>query len=189
MTGWTTQPERGSAGLLRAALWLLTRAGWRFGQALLRGDGARSRANEPLRRAYALASGLGAVPLTREIQALARAADLNLHEVARRTPQAGGRAASVLSEREREVLAHVDAGAVPHVLVLDLMMPVMDGASLLEELGARGLRERVRVVVATGVASPLVRRLVEANRYLFKPFDAGELRAAVAESCARALGA
>ncbi len=35
MTGWAAQPERGSAGLLRAALWLLTRAGWRFGQALL----------------------------------------------------------------------------------------------------------------------------------------------------------
>jgi DNA-binding CsgD family transcriptional regulator len=84
--------------------------GWRLGQALLRGDGARSRANAPLRRAYALASGLGAAPLTREIQALARAADLNLQEVVRPTPQAGARAASVLSEREREVLAHVDAG-------------------------------------------------------------------------------
>jgi DNA-binding CsgD family transcriptional regulator len=84
--------------------------GWRFGQALLRGDGARSRANEPLRRAYALASGLGAVPLTREIQALARAADLNLQQVVRPTSPAGGGASSVLSEREREVLAHVDAG-------------------------------------------------------------------------------
>ena len=50
--------------------------GWRFGQVLLRGDGARSRANEPLRRAYALASGLGAAPLTREIHALARTVDL-----------------------------------------------------------------------------------------------------------------
>jgi CheY-like chemotaxis protein len=89
----------------------------------------------------------------------------------------------------REALAHVDAGTVPHVLVLDLMMPVMDGASLLQELASRGLGERVRVVVATGVASPLVRRLVEADRYLFKPFEAGELRAAVAEACARALGA
>ena len=63
-----------------------------------------------MRRAYALASGLGAAPLTREIQALARAADLNLQEVVRPTLQAGARAASVLSEREREVLAHVDAG-------------------------------------------------------------------------------
>jgi DNA-binding CsgD family transcriptional regulator len=84
--------------------------GWRFGQALLRGDGARSRANEPLRRAYSLAAGLGAAPLTREIQALARAADLNLQDVVRPTTAAGAGAGSVLSQREREVLAHVDAG-------------------------------------------------------------------------------
>ena len=84
--------------------------GWRFAQSLLRGDAVRSRANEPLRRAHALAGELGAAPLVHQIQALARAADLSLQEVARPTPQAGGRAASVLSEREREVLAHVDAG-------------------------------------------------------------------------------
>jgi CheY-like chemotaxis protein len=85
----------------------------------------------------------------------------------------------------REALAHLDAGAAPQLLVLDLMMPVMDGASLLQELGARGLRQGVRVVVATGVTSPLVRRLVGADAYLFKPLDAGELRAAVAQARAR----
>jgi DNA-binding CsgD family transcriptional regulator len=85
-------------------------SGWRFGQALMRSDGARSRANEPLRRAHRLATGLGAVPLTREIEALARTADLSLQEVVPPRPQAAGPAGSVLSEREREVLAHVDAG-------------------------------------------------------------------------------
>lgn len=88
----------------------------------------------------------------------------------------------------REALAHFDAGTVPHVLVLDLMMPQLDGASLLQALRERGLRERVRVVLATGVASPLVRRLVEADAYLFKPFDDTELLAAVAQACARSLG-
>ena len=108
------EPEAWEAAMLvnqeSGFTWDEALCGWRLGQALLRGDGARSRANAPLRRAYALASGLGAAPLTREIQALARAADLNLQEVVRPTLQAGARAASVLSEREREVLAHVDAG-------------------------------------------------------------------------------
>ncbi|MEP6630023.1 MAG: AAA family ATPase [Lapillicoccus sp.] len=83
--------------------------GWRFAQALLRGDGPRGRAAEPLRRAHALSTALGAAPLTREIQALARAADLTLQEVpgpsSTRTP-----VRSVLSGREREVLAHVGVG-------------------------------------------------------------------------------
>ncbi|HYG70344.1 MAG TPA: response regulator [Anaeromyxobacteraceae bacterium] len=87
----------------------------------------------------------------------------------------------------REALAHFDAGTVPHVLVLDLMMPELDGASLLQALRDRGLRERVRVVLATGVSSPLVRRLIEADAYLFKPFDEVELLAAVAQACARGL--
>jgi DNA-binding CsgD family transcriptional regulator len=83
--------------------------GWRFAQALLRGEGARPRARERLRRAYLLASELGAEPLVAEIHALARAADLNVQPVPPPTPPAS-RAKTVLSEREQEVLAHVGAG-------------------------------------------------------------------------------
>jgi DNA-binding CsgD family transcriptional regulator len=129
--------------------------GWRFGQALLRGDGARSRANEPLRRAYALASGLGAAPLTREIQALARAADLNLHEVARPTPQAGGRAASVLSEREREVLAHVDAGRtnaeIARALFISEKTASVHVSNILRKTGTRSRVEAAAWGRRTGV--------------------------------------
>ena len=129
--------------------------GWRFGQALLRGDGARSRANEPLRRAYALASGLGAAPLTREIQALARAADLNLQEVARPTPQAGGRAASVLSEREREVLAHVDAGRtnaeIARALFISEKTASVHVSNILRKTGTRSRVEAAAWGRRTGV--------------------------------------
>jgi DNA-binding CsgD family transcriptional regulator len=108
------EPEAWEAAMLvnRASGYRFDEAlcGWRFAQSLLRGDGARSRANQPLRRAYELAAGLGAAPLTREIRALARAADLDLQNVRAVAPEPAGRASSVLSSREREVLSHVGAG-------------------------------------------------------------------------------
>lgn len=73
---------------------------------------------------------------------------------------------------------------LPDVVVLDLMMPVMDGATFLRALQVRGVRSRVRVVLTTGLVSRHVQSLVGADACLFKPYADEELRATVATLCA-----
>ena len=60
-------------------------------------------------------------------------------------------------------------------IVLDLMMPIMDGASVMRELKARG--SRIPVLLASAHADlPRQAREMEAADYLCKPFMAAELR-------------
>jgi CheY-like chemotaxis protein len=68
----------------------------------------------------------------------------------------------------------------PDVLVLDLLLPGMDGAAVLQELRRDRLLRGVRVVVTTGVRASHVRRLLKPDAILFKPFGMGELLGAVA---------
>jgi CheY-like chemotaxis protein len=70
----------------------------------------------------------------------------------------------------------------PDVLVLDLMLPDTDGATVLAEIRNDPALARVRVVVTTGIHSPDLRRLLRADAALFKPFGARELVAAVERS-------
>jgi DNA-binding response OmpR family regulator len=72
----------------------------------------------------------------------------------------------------------------PDLLVLDLMLPDVDGATVLAELRSQPALAGVRVVVTTGVHSPDVRRLLGADAALFKPFGMRELLAAVQRSLA-----
>ncbi len=72
----------------------------------------------------------------------------------------------------------------PDVLVLDLMLPDMDGASVLEEARRDAALAGVRVLVTTAMQSAHVRRLVAADATLFKPFDLRELVTAVAQLAA-----
>jgi CheY-like chemotaxis protein len=70
---------------------------------------------------------------------------------------------------------------LPAVIVLDMMMPNMDGGTFADELRRRGLRERVPLIVVT--AASQVRRRVEhigAEVYLSKPFALPTLLDAVA---------
>lgn len=62
----------------------------------------------------------------------------------------------------------------PDVLVLDLMMPALDGPSLLEEMRADGRFAGVRVLVTTAMTSPHVARLLRPHATLFKPFGLAE---------------
>jgi len=67
---------------------------------------------------------------------------------------------------------------VPELIVLDLMMPEMDGWHLLEELHIRGLRRHTRVVIVSGHYDPQGAsedRKAHAHHFLPKPFDPSSL--------------
>ena len=61
------------------------------------------------------------------------------------------------------------------VVLVDLLMPEIDGASLVTRLRDDSALARMRVVVVTAVASHHVPRLVHADAHIFKPFEAREL--------------
>jgi CheY-like chemotaxis protein len=82
-----------------------------------------------------------------------------------------------------EALQRIEEGGAPHVVLLDLMMPLMDGAQFLTALRERGLRETIRVVLLTGVVSRHVRTLLGVEGCLFKPYSVQDLVRTVEEHC------
>lgn len=79
----------------------------------------------------------------------------------------------------RAALAFLDAGEYD-VIVLDLLMPRLDGREALREVRRRGLDARVLVLSALDGVDERVRRLDDgADDYLVKPFSFEELRARV----------
>lgn len=68
----------------------------------------------------------------------------------------------------------------PDVVLLDLMLPGMDGATVLDELRRDAQLAGVRVVVTTGVRTAHLRKLLRPDALLFKPFGVDELVLAVA---------
>lgn len=70
----------------------------------------------------------------------------------------------------------------PHALVLDLMMPGMDGFEVCKRLRARPTLSHIRIIALTGSHTPEnVARILEAgaNACLSKPFDSEELLGAL----------
>ena len=66
----------------------------------------------------------------------------------------------------------------PDVLVLDIMMPQMDGYSVLKELKSSGIKEQTKILILTAKTSESdwVRGYkLGADSYLTKPFDTDEL--------------
>ncbi len=68
----------------------------------------------------------------------------------------------------------------PAIILLDLMMPVMDGIAFAHELRGRGLADGVPIVVISADGNPQKAALVGAQGYLAKPFDIDALLAHVA---------
>lgn len=66
----------------------------------------------------------------------------------------------------------------PHVMVLDVMMPHLDGFGVLAERAARGLAPHTKVIVLSAKAderSVLRGFELQADEYLAKPFDPDRL--------------
>ena len=72
----------------------------------------------------------------------------------------------------------------PDLIILDVMMPKMDGFMVLKQMRVAGLRESTKVLMLTAKSSESdwVRGYkLGADSYLTKPFDPEELLSAVAE--------
>ncbi len=72
----------------------------------------------------------------------------------------------------------------PDLLVLDIMMPQVDGYTVLKELKASGLRDTMKILVLTAKTSESdwVRGYkLGADAYITKPFDIDELTSQIEE--------
>jgi CheY-like chemotaxis protein len=76
----------------------------------------------------------------------------------------------VCVEHGAAALRHLDTGARPFVILLDLMMPVMDGWTFREELLKDAELSTIPVVVMTAATSSRA-NTVRADRILFKPLE------------------
>jgi CheY-like chemotaxis protein len=81
-----------------------------------------------------------------------------------------------------EALERVDSER-PDVILLDLMMPVMDGVTFAQALRQRPAASDVPILVISADGSPQRAASVNARGYLAKPFDIDALLAQVASIC------
>jgi DNA-binding response OmpR family regulator len=86
--------------------------------------------------------------------------------------------------------AHLASDPCYDLIVLDLMLPGIDGLTLLKRLRARGVGTPVLVLTASNEAGSVAKLLNEgADDYLGKPFDLGELIARAKALIRRGKGA
>ncbi|MCP3985441.1 MAG: sigma-54-dependent Fis family transcriptional regulator [bacterium] len=80
------------------------------------------------------------------------------------------------AEDGRRALELLDAGAAPDLLILDMMMPGLDGLATLKEIRQRHSELPVVMLSVVGTASSIVEAMqLGANDYLNKPFDEADL--------------
>ncbi len=82
-------------------------------------------------------------------------------------------------------LERLRSGPHPCVILLDLLMPGMDGAEFLSQLRSDPVLAGIPVAIATGLASTKLRQLVQADAYFFKPYDGREISRELARICDR----
>lgn len=85
--------------------------------------------------------------------------------------------------RALDSLAH---DPLPDVVLVDLLMPGMDGNELVTRIREDGRLSRLRVVLSTGMPSPSLRGAGRADAFLPKPFGVRDLLAKIAELCKKA---
>lgn len=90
-----------------------------------------------------------------------------------------------MASRGEEALEMMGEGKVPDLIVLDLMMPGMDGWEVLRQLRRTGLKSRIRVLCLTGKTSErdyLQGWKLGVDDYLTKPFDPDDLLQAASQT-------
>jgi CheY-like chemotaxis protein len=85
----------------------------------------------------------------------------------------------------RDALARLRAGARPCVIVLDLMMPVMNGWELRQAMLGDVLLAAIPVIVVSGKGriAPDEEQVLAPSAVLVKPFELSELLLLVARFC------
>jgi len=73
----------------------------------------------------------------------------------------------------------------PCAVLLDLLMPEMDGGEFLLRMREEPEYSDVPVVILTGIASSQLKRLLGAEAVFVKPFDTGQLRRELERLCRR----
>jgi DNA-binding response OmpR family regulator len=91
-------------------------------------------------------------------------------------------------KRALELLLQLPAEELPGCMILDLMMPEMDGKTLIETMN-ENYRERfseIKILIATAKGSPVNPDLIPgAVERIQKPFDLDELYRVVEEHCGK----
>jgi CheY-like chemotaxis protein len=79
--------------------------------------------------------------------------------------------------------ALLDGGARPALVLLDLAMPVLDGAALLARIRADDRLRHLRVVLVTAFASPADATRAQADGVLHKPVSLSDVLTLVMATC------
>ena len=86
------------------------------------------------------------------------------------------------AENGRQALERLEAGTRASVIVLDLMMPVMDGWQFRREQVRRAHLARIPVIVVSAAGRDRISQ-IDADAYLSKPVDLEELLARIGDYC------
>jgi CheY-like chemotaxis protein len=90
-----------------------------------------------------------------------------------------------LAANGREALARLRTQAAPSLILLDMMMPVMDGWELMEELQLDERLARIPIVVFSACRKPVPAAMaIEPRAVLTKPVSRSQLLAAIERSLA-----
>jgi CheY-like chemotaxis protein len=83
----------------------------------------------------------------------------------------------VAAEHAQAALARMEDGPLPGVVLMDLMMPGMDGRALAAAIRGNPRYAGVQLVIISGHPNPKQRGAIAADAFLPKPFGVRELLA------------
>ena len=138
--------------------YLVAYCGWREAEARLAARGDRDQAGDALRSALATAQRLGAVPLARELTALATRARLPLETEEAAEPELDDAARLGLTPREREVLGLVALGRTNRQIAEELFITENTAgvhvSNILGKLAVTGRGEAAAIAYRLGLVEP-----------------------------------